>query len=627
MTYLKNFFNKRREIFGNNEDLNNIEEAMSAAGVSSDEDLRDFYYIGSYIPFIVKSIIGSNVTQEQLAQIAHEVYSAKEDYPINTIINLYKASKNAIDKLQIPIKKMAYPQVGGYFNIHPQHNIQFWIECMKKIYSLKSNGKDFNEAFEVVTKDWDNMNKNDFKHWLNFYQSGQHLNYKLAQVSDTGSGSYIPYGSLKATVPGIPSPVSFNEYKQREQELINEQALEAQKKEQAIQEKKLSEQEILKEKTKQLIGRLNSAEKIVTTNGFHNLLGESYQSWLEALMKLKRDLQVASIKNASTVEDLIYRAANTLATSGFVKSANLILKIAQEPPPVGGEPPPAPPGGEALPSDLPPIDDIGPSGPPGASDDSGKDLSDPEGAMREFLENIGVEIDEDEDNNDVHDLSVLADEDFDGAIISIEEPEIKVFAQEAITPEPVAPAPTPAEPKKDIAQNAPGASDDQTSEQNMKQKLNKSDDAIENAFKNITIEDVIARLEQVAILHKNRPVSRELSIVDLQLQELGIASYFPNLAEASKSALDSNQYVLTRIEDILAKLRGASSAGMGNMDALKDKLQIQEQNKDKRREDKEKADMVPGGPPQEGTEPTAPPPEMQKELETPIPVAPPNTKV
>ena len=218
MTYLKEFFNNRRRIIGDHEDLNNIEDAMNSAGVSSDEEFKNFYYIGSHIPFIVKNILNRQVSQDELAQIAHEVYSNMNEWPINTIMNFYKSVKNAIDNLGIPIKKIAYPQAIEYFNIHPQHDINFWIECMKKIYALKSNGKEFNEAFNIVTKDWDNMNKNDFKHWLNFYQSGQHLSYKLAQMSDTGNGSYIPYGSLRATVPGIPSPVSFEDYKKREQE-------------------------------------------------------------------------------------------------------------------------------------------------------------------------------------------------------------------------------------------------------------------------------------------------------------------------------------------------------------------------------------------------------------------------
>ena len=41
-----------------------------------------------------------------------------------------------------------------------------------------------------------------------------------------------------------------------------------------------------------------------------------------------------------------------------------------------------------------------------------------------------------------------------------------------------------------------------------------------------------------------------------------MASYFPSLAEALKSAVDSNQYMLTRVEDIISKLRGAVPPAM-----------------------------------------------------------------
>ena len=40
------------------------------------------------------------------------------------------------------------------------------------------------------------------------------------------------------------------------------------------------------------------------------------------------------------------------------------------------------------------------------------------------------------------------------------------------------------------------------------------------------------------------------------LDKLGLASFFPSLAEAMKSSLESNQYCQGRIEEILAKLRG-----------------------------------------------------------------------
>jgi hypothetical protein len=41
------------------------------------------------------------------------------------------------------------------------------------------------------------------------------------------------------------------------------------------------------------------------------------------------------------------------------------------------------------------------------------------------------------------------------------------------------------------------------------------------------------------------------------LDSLGIASYFPSLSEATNKALESNNYISTRVEDILSKLRGS----------------------------------------------------------------------
>ncbi|NDB87227.1 MAG: hypothetical protein EB127_31780 [Alphaproteobacteria bacterium] len=41
------------------------------------------------------------------------------------------------------------------------------------------------------------------------------------------------------------------------------------------------------------------------------------------------------------------------------------------------------------------------------------------------------------------------------------------------------------------------------------------------------------------------------------LDSLGIASYFPALSEATNKSLESNNYIATRVEDVLSKLRGA----------------------------------------------------------------------
>jgi hypothetical protein len=88
------------------------------------------------------------------------------------------------------------------------------------------------------------------------------------------------------------------------------------------------------------------------------------------------------------------------------------------------------------------------------------------------------------------------------------------------------------------------------------QKVNLTD-PFEMALSSVSVVDVVTRLEALANIFRNREIARQLAIIDLMMDKLGIASFFPSLAEASSKSLESNQYALTRIEDILSKLRGS----------------------------------------------------------------------
>ena len=73
----------------------------------------------------------------------------------------------------------------------------------------------------------------------------------------------------------------------------------------------------------------------------------------------------------------------------------------------------------------------------------------------------------------------------------------------------------------------------------------------------IKVDDVVAKLEDLAKVFKTREIPRQLSIADMMLDSLGLASFFPSLSEATNKALESNNYISTRVEDIISKLRGA----------------------------------------------------------------------
>jgi len=554
------------------QELHSLASTMAAAGVETEKDYKDFFYITALTGEASRNITATPLSEEQLAKISHVMYENRSEYPINTIINFHKAVKNAMDKSEIPIKKKAYPQGQGSDYISSPHNLQKWVQTMRKIYALNTQGHGLGQAFTIATEKWDKMEKRDFRHWLDFYQSGQHLDYKLAAPSylEIGNGAMLPRASIK----GFPPIVMGNE--DEEQEVPTgttpEQAATLR----------------LYERAKQLIGRLNAAEKIFTKDvDFRRMLGNQFEPWLAKLHELKRSIQTTPINSGrmsyATMQDMIIKSSNQLYAEGYDKSAKVMRKLAQAPPPPAAG---APPGGDLL-SDMP--GDMSPGG-------DVQQKSDPEGAMKEFLANLGAEDPEDEEAKQAEKAADIND----GAIIVIsEDDDGRLTAHGQMEPMPAEPMPAPEAPVEEAPEETKGDS-------------RAVDSAIEGALENVTLNDLIAKLEGSASLYKQRPLARDLTMADLYMQALGISSYFPEMAEATKSALDSNQYVLTRVEQILAKLRGAATGG--SIEDIKAKLETQDNKQQKKMEQKEIEQMTPEAPVE------APPPGEAPEMAAPAEV-------
>ena len=619
MNFLKNKYSERKEFILKSEtsnqeksnlinDLNNYFNIMSGIGINNEKDFKDFFYITSHAEKIIQDILKTKLDEVNLAKISSIIYKNREEYPINTIINFYKSAKNAIDNSNLTIKKKAYPQAYEDHYVLAPHNLNKWIEKTREIYAMVQQGYDLGNAFDIITKEWDNMEKFDFKSWLNFYQSGQHESYKTAQYGgnlnqqpqfEVGDGVRINPQQLKAKIPGLP------------------QVFQPDQKEQIQQEKQRIDKEELAEKSRQLIGRLNSAEKIFTSSDFKKMLGNEYEVWLETLHTLKRKIQISNIRTAQMIEDMIILSGNKLRAQGFNKSANIMIKLAQEVPV-------APPTADTPVPDL--LGDIGeesniaaePMPSLDTASPDAKDLSDPDGAMKEFVENLGGDIEETKRKDKkaadefiaMYITAIGKQADFDGALISVgEEPIIRVAQVIEDTIVPAGPG-----------EKVPGTKPIQAPVGNS----DAVDDAISAALQNITLADIIDKLEDLSSLFSNRQVVRELTTVDLMMQAKGIASFFPSLAEATKSALDSNQYVLTRIEDILAKLKGAVGTSDGSLDQMKAKLEVSEENKAKKKEQREMVDMQPTPPAgqipnEEGGPEVKPAPELKQPVQVATP--------
>jgi hypothetical protein len=70
----------------------------------------------------------------------------------------------------------------------------------------------------------------------------------------------------------------------------------------------------------------------------------------------------------------------------------------------------------------------------------------------------------------------------------------------------------------------------------------------------VSIDDASKKLEQIAGTLADRRVIRYLAEFDIMLDKVGIASMFPELAEAQSKLIESYSYALTRVTKMLGML-------------------------------------------------------------------------
>ena len=402
------------------------------------------------------------------------------------------------------MNKIAYPNIQMSTISQTPYDLTKWISTFNKIYVTAGQGNDWNSSLKSHIENWDPVEKLDFLQWIKFYNNGGHQAYKVAQLN-----SSFPINELKAKLPPTLVPDETN--------------------------RKLDSEN----KMKAIISRLNSAERLATSDPvlqkeLDKKLDNGFRVWLEELQKVKRMIQILPTKNADLMEDLIVRHGLKLIRAGYSAVGREIIKVAQQAPVVT---PPAPPG--PIPGVVPQPTDPNAAQP--QPDGTGEE------AIEEFIKGLNFDVADirDMDEDPVSDLTVVA--------------------QEVPLPQTVQPVPTDGQ-----VQPTPAVEEDlvveQPTEQAVEQPVDnefadtkvheKTDTLLEHALSQVTVNDVINRIENLVNLFRTREIPRQLAIIDIMMDQLNLSAFFPSLAEASSKTLDANQYALTRIEDILAKLKG-----------------------------------------------------------------------
>lgn len=494
------------------------------------------------------------------------------------MINFIKqlAKDPIIDNLLLELRskyRLAYPNTEQYFSFPGEHDTQKWLQAVKSVYYGEKNGVSRNHALRQATSDWNVTEVYDFLHWLRFYEEGNHLKYKTAQFyyGNADAGYLLPITKDPVPKPqdsNIANDIDFS------RESINNELPAAEKR------------RIIERQRSKIVGRLDSAEKLLRQDDGELFAGKELDSLLEVIYNLKRKIQLMNKRSTATriYDDMIVREANILNGKGFTKAANVLYSLAQSPPPTPPAPPAQPSG---APGGLPSVGPGSPPMPPPNNTPSNPEpgSTTPKG-LADFLDGLKTGPDSDlEDKNKSDDILEVID---DELYIDDNDSDIIVEAQETplnqkpalpISDKPILPPsekPIISPPEK--VELTPTTTEEpllEGDEEDTPTTSNTKDvDKMVNAvFKDLTMADVVAKFEAIAKFYKTREMPRQLAFADMLLDSLGIASFFPSLSEATNKAHEANNYISTRIEDILGKLRGTMKAKEIDM-VNKDQFQV-----------------------------------------------------
>lgn len=474
--------------------------------------------------------------------------------------------------------KKAYPNYDQYQYIQGQHDMKKWLYAVKDIHYKQKAGLPYREAIKRATQGWKKMEIYDFLNWLRFHEEGSHMKYKFAQVwYENGQPGYFLH--VKPDAPKEPEPMTDG----NAVDTAREDA-----------ERNEEKRNTIEKQRQKIIGRLDSAEKLLRSPEGQQFAGHELENLMEAIYSLKKKVQLVNKLSVSTrlYEDMIVREGNVLKRQGFNKAAEVLYSLAQTPGASGevaqgqsdgSVPTPAPPPPPADPSGAPGGLPAPPLGAPSAQTTVDSDQNQPP-AIRNFIEGMNAGNKTDSTKAEDDELEVLDE-------LNVEDPEEQLMVSEAQAIPPAPPGPPPAALEEVPMTDSPppernppafippaaekpgkpgGATDEEplevteddigTDEKVAPVAPSSFDTQIDSAFKNVTIADVVEKLEQISKYYKTREHPRQLSVVDMMLDSLGLASLFPSLSEALNKSLEANNYISTRVDDILAKLRGAMAS-------------------------------------------------------------------
>ncbi len=441
------------------------------------------------------------------------------------------------------MNKTAYPMKYDDKSERTPYDLEKWVATLRGIETLISvHANSPALAFDRLTKDMPRAEKASFERWMKFYKTNEHMKYKSASsFFYSGDDGYIlPIKrdqDLQATDVNPLKDLAKVEEETRQLEEENKR------------------KQILKTKNK-LISRLDATEKVLRSEDGHILAGEEFEFFIDTLYDLKKKIHKLNKKSTSTrlYEDMIVCAAGKSTLSGFSKSASIFQKLADDAKGLSPAPVVAPTVAHTIvaPEAEKEIEDgiselMERTNPADSEDDDESHARDDiefdvNDARFEHVQDTMRQTPSDDDiysfvqgGNSSDILNRLADKDF----------ELTVFAQATdVKPSTETKPPPPAK-----AENVTPA------------HIDRFDEILNSALKSVTVSDIVKKLEMLTNIHHAREIPGQLARLDMMLRAKGLNTVFPQLSEAINKSLEANNYVATRLDEILSSIRSIETTG------------------------------------------------------------------
>lgn len=470
--------------------------------------------------------------------------------------------------------KQSYPNYSDYRPELPVYDIQKWIGALKNIYLKVRLGSRKQDAIDEIINSWPQLEKYNFSNWMRYYESGEMDRYKIA-----AENSYYENADEHYFLPNpkntIPSPIQSINVQQLQQDANN------------IARQRLSEEErkAANEKVrKSLIGRLNSIEKILGNDHGFTFAGNEYSDLLTSIQSLKAKILThnRTALSARTYADLLIREANILKKNNCSMSSDLMIKLAQQiPGNIGNLDAGMPGAGGAIEgggsgAGTTPIPNL--SEPPAG-------IEDEESPIDKFLENISPNPYEDNDiqdiDDEIKDEVFMCEDEIEIDSFSDFEDELIVMGQEIPEEEIKSKIKPQIKSQKEIRE-IPVHSD--------------FDALVNSAFDKLTIEDLLAKLQDINLIFQKKEINKQLALADLMFSKLQFTPYFPEFAEIQQKQLDAANYSLTRMNSIISTLQGGIGKSKINLsdDTQQDNpesLLLQRHLENEERKEKERKEL------------------------------------